>query len=63
MGVMLYGSHVEAQLSFEGVFAPLTEPFRQLIHDRYGKAAMGILGSSVFGAFKIFRRDWKRLLG
>lgn len=63
MGVMLYGSHVEAQVSFEGVFAPLTDVFRQLIHDRYDKAAMGILGSSALGAYKIFRRDWKRLLG
>lgn len=62
VGLLLYGSHVESQLQFDGMFAPLTEPFRAMLHDRYGKAALGIIGSSFVGAVRIFCKDWKRLL-
>jgi len=63
LGLLVLGSYFESQVQFEGPFAPLTEVFRKVLHERYGKAALGVLGSSVFGAWKIYKRDRRKLLG
>lgn len=63
VGMVFLGSYWESRVEFEGTFAPLTQVFRDMLHERYGKAALAILGSSALGAWKLYKRDRKRLLG
>lgn len=64
--VLLYGEHVEAQfaqLADGNQFAPVLEVYRAAFHERYGKAALGIIGSSLIAAWRLFKRDRRRMLG
>lgn len=62
-GFLLAGLYFENQIQFDGPFSALTEPFRQLIHDRYGKAALGVLGASVVATWRAYKKTRKRIFG
>jgi hypothetical protein len=63
IAILAYGHHLESQISFDGMFAPLTDFYREAIHHHYGKAALAVLGGAVTGAWKSYKRKRRRMLG
>lgn len=66
VAVLAYGSHVEAQvaqLADGNQFAPVIDVYRAAFHDHYGKVAISMMGTAALSAWKVFKRDRKKILG
>lgn len=61
--ILILGDRAEASIQFDGIFSPLTELYRGVIRDHSGKGALTIMGSSLVGAWKAYKRTRRRMLG
>lgn len=60
IGISLLGDHFLNDFELTGAMSSLTEPIKDLIDQRYDKAAFACLLSSWALAFKVYRKDKKR---
>jgi hypothetical protein len=58
--IIFLGDHFVNDFELTGAMAPLTESIKDLIDQRYDKAAFACLFSSWALAFKMYRKDKKR---
>ena len=63
VALMLVGEHFVGRFELHGMLAPLTEVIREKLIHRYDKAAWTALASFLLLAVKLYRKDYKRLLG
>lgn len=61
-GFMLAGEYFVGRVEFHGLLAPLTDVVRELLGNRYDKAAWASLVAFLLLAVKLHRKDRKRLL-
>jgi hypothetical protein len=60
---LITGTFLVGDLEFHGVLAPLTEPVRAALGQRFERLAWGTLGGFVMLAVRFYFKDRKRLLG
>lgn len=63
IGINLLENHLLNDFELTGPMSALTEPIKTLLDQRYDKAAYACLFSSWALAFKMYRKDKKRVLG
>lgn len=59
--ILLIGTYLASHVSFQGVLAPLTEPFRQLVLEYYEIAAWIVLARFLALTVKNYLKDRKRM--
>lgn len=63
VGFMLVGQVLVGRFELYGVMAPLTDVFRERLLHRYHKAAWIAFLGFLLLAFRLYRKDRRRLLG
>lgn len=61
VGLQLLGVLLVGDFAFHGVLAPMTDTVRGMLLDKYEKLAWLALGTSLWVAVKLYRRDRNRL--
>lgn len=61
-GLMLAGDYLVGRIELHGALAPLTELVRYQLFQRYDKAAWASLAACLLLAWKLYRKDRRRLL-
>jgi hypothetical protein len=60
---LLLGEVMVSHIEFHGALAPMADVVKEKLMHRYDKAAWAALGGFVLLAFKMYRKDRRRLLG
>lgn len=62
-GILIWGNHQANNFEMHGQLSILTDAMREIIIKHYNKAAWGSLAAFWGLAFKLYKKDKKRLLG
>jgi len=61
LGLLLWGDHLIAKVELSQTMKPMEEMIKQKLYHHYDKAALVVLISSWVAAYKLYKKDKKRL--